>query len=276
MSIFNQIQKLTYKPSIVKIIQFLGLRKAMRRVYYFFARPKDNKKQVSFNGIDVQFYVSTPLELRLVETPLQNGMGDERDVLSKLLDAIRPGDTVYDVGASIGIHSTFMAKKAGQSGQVVAFEPEIQSYETLLENIKLNGLDNVMPINIALGDRSQESYLTSHGGTADFSLTEETSDNKSDQKVTVVHGDDFVREKSLPLPHLVKIDVEGYEYQVIQGLEKTLRNDECSMICCEVHPFLLSQGITSTDVTDLLQSFGFNRIETQPRGKTFHVFCYKT
>jgi len=227
------------------------------------------------NGIDVQFNVNTPLELRLVETPFQKGMGDERNVLQKLLSAIHRDEVIYDVGASIGIHTIFMAKKVEQSGQVIAFEPEIQSYNALQENITLNDLENVISLNVAFGSHPHEGFLRSEGGTADFTLTEETSDYNSGLKVNIVQGDDFVREKNLPLPNIVKIDVEGYEHQVIQGLGETLKTDICSMVCCEIHPFLLSKGITSDDVVDLLKSLGFSRIETQPRGKTFHIFCYK-
>jgi len=50
------------------------------------------------------------------------------------------------------------------------------------------------------------------------------------QKVKLIRGDDFIRQNNLPLPQTIKIDVEGYEYRVLLGLEKTLRSEICQIV----------------------------------------------
>ena len=275
MNLPDWFRRLTYQPFLVKIVQFLHIRSLMRRFYYLLARPDEKIKQVSFNGIEAKFYVNTPLELRLVETPFTDGLGDEKKMLGELFMALKPDDVVYDIGASIGIHSILMAKKVGKSGKIFAFEPESQSFESLQFNIKLNDLSNVITIQIALGNEIAESAIYSSGTTADFSLIS-GFEKKGGQKIRVVPGDILVRDKNLPLPNIVKIDVEGYEFYVIQGLQMTLSSETCQMVCCEIHPTMLPSGITADNVIDLLRSYGFNRIESQQRGETFHVFCYKS
>jgi FkbM family methyltransferase len=237
-------------------------------------RPGDKIKHVSFNGIDASFYTPTPLELRIVETPFEEGMGDERIILTKILNFVCSGDVVYDIGASIGIHTVFLAKKVLQQGRVIAIEPESKSYASLLANLDLNDLTHVIPLQIALGGEFLEGMLYSRGGTGDYSLTKRFK-HKNYENVRIVPGDVLVREKKLPFPRVLKIDVEGYEYHVIQGLEKILRRKGCEMVCCEVHPMMLPGGIKPYAAIDLLKSWGFNQIDVHPRGQTFHAFCYK-
>jgi FkbM family methyltransferase len=274
MSLPERIRRLTYQPFIVRIIQFLHIRSLMRWAYYLWARPRDRKKQISFNGIKVQFNIATPLELRLVETPFEKSMGDEQYFLQKLLSVLHPGDVAYDIGASIGVHTVLMAKKVGQRGKIIAFEPESNSYASLQANINLNRLRNVISLKVALGNNFAESVLYSKGGTADFSFIS-GSKLRPNSKVKMMPGDILVREKNLPLPKVIKIDVEGYEFYVIEGLKKTLKHNACENVLCEIHPDRLPKEISVNSVINLLKKFGFNHFESYFRGETYHTHFYK-
>jgi FkbM family methyltransferase len=210
----------------------------------------------------------------MVETPFVKGMGNEEFFLNELLSILNPGDVAYDIGASIGIHAVFMSKKVGSTGQIIAFEPEDQSYQSLQTNIELNDLSNVVPIQSALGHMKAEGTLHSRGSTADFSLTDKL-EGKKYHTTRIVTGDSLVKEMNLPSPKVVKIDVEGYEYYVLQGLKNTLTHGMCQMVCCEIHPTMLPHGTTPEKVIELLKSCGFDRIKNHPRGETLHTFCYK-
>ncbi len=274
MTLSNWIRRLTYQPLLVNASRILRVNRFIRDIYCRVFFPKSKKIELSFGDFKAQFYVDTPVELRIVEAPLEKGMG-ESDVLEKLLRAARSGEVIYDIGASLGTHTIFMAKKVGENGRVIAFEPEAKSYERLKTNIEINDLKNVIAMNIALGDSLSEGFLYGYGGGyGSFNLMRQGKDI-STEKVKIVPGDILVENKRFPFPNLVKIDVEGYEYAVIRGLQKTLRDETCRMVCCEIHPAMLPKEITSDDVINLLKSYGFNRIETYPRGVTFHVFCYK-
>lgn len=274
----NLVKRFFYRPFVVKIIDILHIRTPMIWLYYLYyllTVPKDKKKQISFNGIDVQFYIHTPLESRLVEAAFTNGIADEKVALKELLVNLAPGDIIYDIGANIGIYTVFMAKKIGPRGRVIAVEPEEHSYKTLQANINLNALNNVIPIQVALGNNFSEGILYFRGIAGEFSLINRPK-SKFYQRVTIVIGDVLVSDRGLPLPNIVKIDVEGYEYYVIQGFQNSLKQDYCRMVFCEIHPKILPKEILPNNIINLLKSYGFNKFEALTRGETLHVFCYKT
>jgi methyltransferase FkbM-like protein len=93
--------------------------------------------------------------------------------------------------------------------------------------------------------------------------------------VGVVAGDRFRQLKGLPIPRAVKIDVEGHEYAVLQGLHDTLSQPACELVCCEVHPKLLPSGRSLETVSGLLESLGFAHRETHRRYDVFHVVAWK-
>jgi FkbM family methyltransferase len=269
MNLIERIKKFTFNSYVMEATKCFGFRNFMRNVYYLLTRPKIQKRKISFDGIEAFFRVSSADELRLVEIPFEDGMGNEKFVLGKLLQSLYLGDVVFDIGASIGIHTVFMAKKVDRSGLVIAIEPEDHSYTSLQANLKLNNLNNVFPYQVALGNYFGKGKLYR------FRLLKENTREVFNQGINVIPGDVLIRNKRLPNPHVLKMDVEGYEYYVIQGLAETLKQDKCRLLCCEVHPMMLPEGITVGNIENLLKSFGFCRTETLPRGDTFHIFFYK-
>jgi FkbM family methyltransferase len=133
------------------------------------------------------------------------------------------GKTVYDVGAHIGTKTLFFAKKVGLKGQVVAFEPNPEGFAHLLSNTRR--AKNVQALNIGLGCKSTETVLVS----SSFSTATGSLDPRAQRfhmgraykewRIPIRRLDDL---QNLPPPDFVKIDVEGYEYQVILGMTKTI------------------------------------------------------
>ena len=266
----------SYHPFLIKIIRFLHLRGIMRKVYFWFICPKERILTIEAEGIKAQFYVRTPLELRTVCVVSKEQLLGERLVLKKILQLLNQGETVYDVGANLGIHTIFMAKHLRNTGRVIAFEPERKSYEALLDNIKLNKLENVTAMQLALGDAIFEGKLHWRDKIiGSYSLIGKKQDDLVNQKVEVFPGDFLVKKNLIPFPCVVKIDVEGYEYYVLRGMEDILTNQRCRMVCCEMHPTMFSAGISSEKIIELIKSYGFKRIEQSSSGNTFYLFCYK-
>lgn len=169
----------------------------------------------------------------------------EFDKQQKFVATVKPGMTVYDIGANVGFYSLLSSVLVGPSGLVLAFEPLPRNLKFLRRHVELNNAANVRVIDKALSD--QEGTTTfeegeTHqmgkigGGTLKVSLS------------TV----DLVREREkTPPPGLLKIDVEGAELMVLKGAEKTLR--ECRPVI-----FLATHGEqVHKDCCALLRSWGY-------------------
>jgi len=273
MNFSDWLRGFTYSPFFIDLARFLHIRSLMGRMYYLFSLPSDKIKKISFEGIEAQFHINNYAELRCVEGTLAKGEHGEGLVLRRLIHTVQPGDVVYDIGSYIGVHAIFMAMKTGKKGHVISFEPEADNYKNFERNVNINKLNHIILLRCALGDSFGEGILYNVGTMA--TLISHSSSSASFQKVKIVRGDDIVRNKNLPLPRIVKIDVEGYEYNVIRGLQTTLSNKTCQTVCCEVHPTMLPSDIKPQMVIELLKSIGFSQIEIYPHRYTWHTFCSK-
>lgn len=238
-------------------------------MYYRLVRPQDGVLNLEVGGVHAQFYVPTPGELRFLES-----FDGERHLLEMLFRALQPGDCIYDIGASVGLYTVFLAKVVGEQGKVIAFEPERYSFGRLHEHVKLNGLTNVRIHCLALGDRTDQGklYMPDKRGRY-FSL--QSHGEANGDRTEVVAGDFFVEAGNLPLPRAVKIDVEGHEHAVLRGLRETLVQPSCELVCCEIHPRLLPKEVKPEAVLALLRSVGFERIDLFPRASEYHAVAYK-
>jgi len=245
-----------------------GPRKRLGWLYYRLACPKDGVLELELNGIRAKFFVSDRGELRYLES-----FDHEAHLLKLFTAVLEPGDCVYDVGAGIGLWTAFLAKVVGHDGTVAAFEPCRVSYERLQQNLELNRLTQVRAFPKALGelDGPGEACL----GGIRLALGARTATKAAQDTIPVVQGDRFRISESLPTPRAVKIDVEGCEWFVIDGLHQTLAEPACEVLCCEIHPGLLPSGVTQRMILDLVRSLGFSRVSLLPRHAEVHAVCFK-
>jgi FkbM family methyltransferase len=131
---------------------------------------------------------------------------------------IHPGMTIIDVGANIGAHTIYFAKKTGSSGRVFAFEPQRALYHVLCGNLALNLHYNVTAINGGLGSKATRLTLPridyARGGN--FGGLELGKWDGED--VPILPLDSY----HLSSCHMIKIDVEGMERDVLEGAQATL------------------------------------------------------
>ena len=140
----------------------------------------------------------------------------EADLFARLL---RAGMVAIDVGANIGCYTVTMARLVGPQGAVIAFELHRIVYQNLCANIALHALANLHAINIAAGSGAGTAALPAidYAATGNFGGIALT-DAADGEAVQIAALD------TLPLEqcHLIKIDVEGMEFDVLQGGEKTI------------------------------------------------------
>ncbi len=276
MALPGIIRRLSYNPWFIRAIRGLGLRTPGRKVYHYLVLSRKGVLRVEKGSVSADFITRTPEQLRAVEA------GSLEPTLDLMVNSLKPGDTVYDVGSNVGVYTVLLAKAVGEKGMVVAFEPHPGTFGQLLENIKLNNLANVRPFQKAVGERNSQEKLYIGNVIANFSLLAGAIEGAADkdavpfQIVEVVQGDPFVEAQGLPAPCAVKIDVEGFEYAVMRGLRQTLADPRCRMVCCEVHPQFLPPEVKPGDIQVLLTSLGYDRMEQHPSETTYHLVAYKS
>ena len=165
----------------------------------------------------------------------------EMPVQKALSQYLKSEDIFYDIGANVGFFTILGAKRVDSSGHVYAFEPEAKNATTLRRNAKLNNFTNVTVIEKAVSRTtgSGKLCLTEYCGSHTLASDEQKLiDNPSQQleaelptflqvkeRVTVntVSIDDLLRDNKIKPPTLIKIDVEGAEIEVLEGMSQTLK-----------------------------------------------------
>jgi len=139
-------------------------------------------------------------------------------------EVLREGMTVVDVGAHIGTYTTLAAEKVGKNGKVIAIEPEPKNYKQLLENIKLNNFQNVIPKNIALFNHEghEKLYVSPLSSTHSLLFKKDAISSIEVQTKTL---DNLLEELNLKKVEIIKIDAEGAELPILKGAEKTLKTN---------------------------------------------------
>jgi FkbM family methyltransferase len=269
----NGLRRVTYKSGVVHLARTLHLSEALKKWYWRWAAPPAHILRLQVVGREVGLYVRTPCELRELErTPY--GEEDFFEALSRVLGA---GDAFFDIGSNLGKFAIPLAKLVGENGQVIAFEPEERNYRRIQENVQLNGLCNVRVYRKALGEKNGLGELFVAGKVNDRSSLMRTAvpSCSNSTMVQIVQGDALREDDGLPVPRAVKIDVEGYEYSVLCGLQRTLANPGCELLCCEIHPRLLPPEVSAQQIEGFARAAGFETLEMRPRNGEIHMIAYK-
>lgn len=169
----------------------------------------------------MDFDLSSDVQKGMSET-LLDGRYYENATTAFLMRHIKPGDTVIDVGAHVGYFTLLMAVLVGPTGRVLAFEPSPENYQRLLNHLAINGLTNVTPFHMAVGDKCGVVDLwinkDNDGGHAVYDvgmLAPNTKSRAHPQRYPVwMTTIEAVCPKH---PSVMKVDVEGAEHNVLKG-----------------------------------------------------------
>jgi FkbM family methyltransferase len=175
---------------------------------------------------------------------------------------LSPGDVFIDVGANVGYFTLLAARLVGPSGRVVAVEASPELFAELAANLSLNSCTNVRALNVAASDSSGRMalYRRSLGQLGETTTVRLNEDERPDFEVEAQPLSDLLSEGEILQARAIKIDVEGAEYAVIQGLVGLLPSmrDEVELIV-EVNPELLFlQGRSADQIVSSLKAYGFH------------------
>jgi len=187
---------------------------------------------------------------------------------------IEPGDVVFDCGAHHGRTAILFSKWVGDDGKVVAFEPLPKNCDILAKNIGLNEITNVILEHQAVGAKRGRIRID---GVSDSTII--FSNQGMEVELTCL--DDYAHLN----PAFIKVDVEGFEYQVLQGAERLL--SKRPRLAIEIHGNKLSKYGASQE--DILNAIGLDRYnlwiqwkdsekpekydKKEPITQRVHLFC---
>ena len=162
-----------------------------------------------------------------------------------VLDLLRPGQHVVDVGANLGYYTVLMSHLVGAEGKVFAFEPEAGNSALLQTNLALNQCANVVAERAAVADRNGTEMLSvSKMDKGDHRLGPAPSDREP-HEVTTVSLDDYFRAFRTPV-HFIKVDVQGTEPRVLDGMRDLIARNQHQLVCLlEFSPGLLTMANSS-------------------------------
>jgi FkbM family methyltransferase len=179
-----------------------------------------------FFGLQYQGNLNNSVEFALFymgafEKPLLFFLRDTMLNLKQSVSGHKP--SFFDIGANIGQHSLFMSLHAGQ---VHSFEPYSVVSQKLECHIELNGISNIQLHKVGLSNQQEElDFYAPTGrnqGIGSFDAGTASKGNKNLGKLALVRGDEYLEQNALQDIDLLKIDVEGFEKNVVAGLRDTL------------------------------------------------------
>jgi FkbM family methyltransferase len=223
--------------------------------------PSSQLKQNIKNGIvwltteDIAIYTTADnyIEWTIMST------GTYEDEINKLIRiSLKPGDNSLDIGGNIGLQSIRMSQCVGDTGKVYAFEPLQYLQEKFRKNMALNKADNVTLIPFALSDVENETEFNINKNAwnqGTFSLNNSQGTDK--QTILIKTADTLPQIKALSSLALIKIDVEGHEYQVLRGLAATLKQHKPRIIFEYDDNYWVKTGQRVSDCFQFLQLLGY-------------------
>lgn len=217
--------------------------KKIREIHSYFDS-KIQKEVTTIEGIKFLGIVENIVEVHVTNIP-------EIEFCKR---EIKKGDTIIDAGANIGYFTLFFSKLVGEEGKVIAFEPDPTNFDILKKNIKLNGITNVELVKKGISNRNESMKLYKSDVSGGHSLIKNEW-GKEFTTIQTVTLDDYFNDQKIDL---IKIDVEGFELEVIEGGTKLFNNNKKIKIISEFGGYYYKKSNQKMLYPKLLHENGFN------------------
>ncbi len=218
------------------------------------ARRPDRVVTATIDGITYELHLN-----ELIDSSIYYTGAFEPHITAAIQRLVHPGDVVLDIGANIGCHALRMAKLAGPSGRVVAFEPMPWARQKLERNIPLNGFANVDVVARALSDKTQREHVHFRSSWLVGPTGRSSEDPKSagEHVVEFARLDDVLAEKGITRVDFIKLDVDGFEFKVLRGARRLLEEQHPSILM-ELGAYTLeAAGDDIREMTHYLVELGY-------------------
>ena len=172
--------------------------------------------------------------------------------------------TYLDIGANIGWHALVAAKLLGPSGKAIAFEPVLKTFTHFEKNIQLNKLTNIVPFKLALSNEngSFPIYPVSINNDGANSLFSSHDDMMPIEIIDARIGSEILNSLGITTIDFCKIDVEGAENKVIEGLDLFFKEKRIKILMIELNESALRRANSSgKQLISKLIDYGYNIID---------------
>ena len=186
-----------------------------------------------------------------------------------LLNLIDENQTIIDIGANVGNVSLQIAYLLGDHGHVHSFEPDPLNFKRIEANVKRNDFKNIQLNNLGLGNEEGSFHIATvnEGNQGMNRIVGEHSDLKNLRKIEVTTLDNYVEKNHLKKINLIKIDVEGFEYNVLMGALNVIKNNHPIFFIELDDNNLLEQGHSAKKLIELLERFHYEFIHAETKEK---------
>lgn len=209
-----------------------------RNALGLFAIPENDLETISYY---VSGYLPEPGSLALVQ---------------KLLN---PGDTFVDVGANVGLFTVAAGRKVGDAGCIFAFEPAPETMAALTDTLRLNGLSSIVTLHQSAAGRENGTAQLHVGRICGHSSLLPLEEKRETIDISIVALDDILGDRKVDL---IKIDIEGWELEALEGLRKTLANNEHASVLMEFGiSHIKRAGSNPRTWVEKIRTFGLNIYE---------------
>lgn len=258
------VNKMKKQKSIgVELIINLPLRVLKFPAFQYFYRLRNIKyhilKSKTKSGILARNVQGSRMQLHLDDEGISADLaldGIREPMSTKTVkEEVKQGYTVVEIGANIGYYALMESRLVGSKGRIYAIEPSPGNFRNLKKNIELNGYKNIESFELGIGDKkgTAKIFISPHSNLSSLVVQK----NKKvidtvDIKISTL--DEFLKGKKSP--DFIRMDVEGYEYNIIRGMKNILRSKKPMKIFIELHPHIMGRGKTEY-VLKTLEANGF-------------------
>lgn len=234
---------MVYKNTIKFILKDGGIEKITRAgLFYFYDKIKRRKINLNKNKTILGKYnIETLLEDEGISTELQIYGIHEPLTTHLILSEIKEGMICLDLGSNIGYYAIIESNIVEKSGKIFAIEPSPINFPILKTNLENQKMKNYIATNIAIGDKNEEmEFIVSKKSNWSKIRIDNEEINPDDEviKIPVKTLDLFVKENNIEKIDIIRMDVEGYEYNILNGSKNVLEEYRPKLFI-EVHKMYL-------------------------------------
>ena len=209
----------------------------------------------------------TKFSQKIMWNCLSKGQFYEQGTSNFLASALREGDSFIDIGSHIGYFSLLASIIVGNSGQVFAIEPEASNFAQLTTNISLNKFSNIKTFSLVLGSKIEQKQFfinkDNDGGHALWNVglhpfNKNSRANPVVKDINTATLDSLFEGNNPNSLKLIKMDVEGSEYAILQGGTNMISRHNVPYIICEINRFALQQmGTSEKELRRYMELLGY-------------------